>query len=140
MKLLNFIKQPKSFSNVVRQSLDELSGNTSLQLRHKLKDDWTSWISVVKDRGLYEDVDNIIFRTYFSTIKGISKIKPSDIVVPETGVKDNIETTYNDLTNLIEDHKDLTINALLWATLCKNGHGEQLKFKDYVAKKQIKEN
>jgi transposase-like protein len=85
---------------------------------------------VLRERGIYETADDIIYRKYYKNIKSISKIKPCDIVVSEPVMENNIEHTYNDIMCLVEDHKNLTINALLWATLCKSG--EQMKFKDYL--------
>jgi hypothetical protein len=130
MKLLKYINHPRTFSDMVRRALDEASGYTSLQLRHKLKENWSDWVDLIKDHNVYNNVNEIIFKKYYNDIESISNIKPSTIEVPDFSIKDNIEDVYNDITTLMGEHKSLTVNALLWATLCHSG--TKLRLKDFI--------
>ena len=56
----------------------------------------------------------------------IDNIKPFTV----STIKDNLEDIYNDITVLVEDHKSLTVNALLWAALCHSG--TKLRLKDFI--------
>ena len=115
---------------MVRRALDEASGYTSLQLRHKLKENWSDWVGLIKENEVYNNVNEIIFKKYYNDIDDISNIKPSNIEIPDISIKDNLEDIYNDITVLVEDHKSLTVNALLWAALCRSG--TKLRLKDFI--------
>jgi len=123
----------------MRQSLDSLSGTTPLQVRHELKNNWDTWVEVVNEKNLYKTLDEIITTKYTKNIKVISKIKPCEIEIPDINTKDNIEFVYNKIIESMKGCESLTINALLWATLCdKSGNRMrldkyiQLSNKDYI--------
>lgn len=127
MKLYKFLNSPKSFNNIGRRSLDSLIGHTPLQLRHNLKENWCSWVSMLNNSSLYDSVDNIVIQKFNQNIKEISKIQPSSIVISESHINKNIEHTYNDIINLLGCHENLTLHALFWATLCSESRKMRLQ-------------
>jgi len=133
MKLVQFLNKPKSFNNLMRQSLDALSGITPHQLRHHLKENWDTWVEVINEKKLYDNIDSIIYIKYSKNIKNISNTKPCDIKLTKLNSDTDIEDTYNKIYSIIESCDNLTMNALMWATLC-NSSGDRMKLDAYLKK------
>lgn len=132
MRLLQHLKRSNSYSEMVRQSLYELSGHTPLQLKHHLKKDWCVWCNILHENGIYDKVNDIVSKKYSRNIEEISKVSPIDIEINENVYKKgDTENTYKDITFLLEDYNKITLNALMWASLCKST-GNKMRLQKYI--------
>lgn len=120
---------------MVNQSLADLTGQTPLQLRHYLKENWNNFIQLSEEKGTTAEINSIIYNNLFRDIKHISDTKPSMLEVEDTPQLklEQINSMYDQIIKLIPEHKKVTIYALCWASLCNH---QKKTFVDYIEKEK----
>ena len=120
-----------SYEHTISSVIDELADFTPLQMRHHLKENWDNFILLCENSNNIKNIDTILKNRQLRDIKIIRKLKPVDITMDEDVInRIDIKNLYNDISVIISEHSKLTINALLWASLCSAG--EKMRLERYL--------